>query len=168
MILEDVLQGFGGVVEREADVLGLPLCLQALHEVPGAQLVGFLFPLCAHGVEQVKVVVLQAGTVQALLEDGFQLFNALLVPQGQLGGALEAVTGIAVHHSLFQSHFRLAADVHVSGVKIGKTLGHEGVHHPLYLLNVDLFAQHGQAHQAKAQILDAFTQILVGHFTFLP
>jgi hypothetical protein len=119
-------------------------------------------------VKQVEIVILQPGPIQRGLENGFHLAGFLHIPEGQLGGALEAVTGIAVHHGLLQGHLAFAADVHIGGVEVGKTFRHKGVHHALCLLDVDFVAQHGQAHQAKAQVLNAFAQIFFCHWNVLP
>ena len=166
VVLQDVLQGLGGVVEGEADVLGLALGLHLLHKVPGPQLIGLPGPLGAHGVEQVEVVVFQAGPLQGGVQNLLELLVGLLVPQGQFRSALEAVPGVAVHHGLFQGHLAFAADVHIGGIEVGEALAHKGIHHLFGLVHVDLVAVHGQAHEAEAQLFDALAQVGICHTTF--
>ena len=56
----------------------------------------------------------------------------------------------------------------VSGVKIVETLFKEQIHHPAYLLIVDLIIFHRQSHHAESKMLFYFFECSVIHFPFPP
>ena len=56
--------------------------------------------------------------------------------------------------------------ISVSGVKIVESLFKEQIHHPAYLLIVDLIIFHRQSHHAESKMLFYFFEFPVIHFPF--
>lgn len=66
---------------------------------------------------------------------------------------------MALYQGLLHNLFGVPADVHIRGIKVGKSLGEELVHHGIGLLQIDLIANHGQTHQAEPQLFHVLAQI---------
>ena len=107
-------------------------------------------------MEQVEIEIFYAAMGQLLLKNTLQISAVLKIPQRQLGGQLEALPGVPVHQSGFHSLLGFAPQIAVGRVKIGEAGLQELVHHLLGLFQVHFLAQHGQAHQPKAQLGDVF------------
>lgn len=121
MFGQHLVQRFGRVVHREAEVLDQALFLLLMDKVPDAEVVEDLGTFTAEVVEQVEIKVPGPGPPQGGVEHLLRFLGRLGArPGGELGGQREALTGVAVDDRRLDRLFRFAAEVAVGGVKIGK------------------------------------------------
>ena len=131
----------------------------AAQEVPDAEAVEGLGAVVAQVVQEVEVEIPRARARKGGGQHALGLLRGLGAgPGGQLCRQLVGLPGVAVHQRGLDGHFALAAEVAVRRVKVGEALGEEEVDHLLGLLDVDVLADHGQAHQAEAELFDVLSE----------
>ena len=137
------------------DALGLLLG----NPVPHAPLVKEVRAKLAEVVKEVEVEIARPRLLEGGLELGHGVLAALAANPGRrLRGELEALAWVALDESLADGV--LAARIGPGRVEVGEARVHEQVDHLLGLLDVDGLARLGQAHEAKAKLLDAVGSVL--------
>ena len=104
-------------------------------------------------VHEVKVKILDAAGVQLALEERTDIRLGLEEIRRQLVRQDIAVAGIAARETFAQRKLAFALQIAVRGVEVVEARAQKGVDHFRRLRDVDLFALHRQAHEAKAKIL---------------
>ena len=132
--VQHALKLLGVVVDREAELLDLPLGLLLGAELPQAVLVEGRREGLAQVVQQVIVEVVDAALLKGGVEHGA---GVLRKPRRQLRGDGERVARVALHKGLAKGPLRLAAVVAAGRVEIGEPGVHEDVHQLADLVNVD-------------------------------
>ena len=130
-----------------------PFLFPLLHEIPDAEIIEDQLAGGADVMQQIEIKITGAGTLQGGPEHLLGLLGIFGTgPGGKLGGDGEALPGMTLDHGLLEGRFGLTVDIPVGGVKIGEARLQEPVRHDLELFDIHLVPQHGQAHQAKAQL----------------
>ena len=158
VLVQDQLQGVGGGVEAEADVLRQAPLLGGFQEIPAPGVVNGLQLPRADAVEEEDVQVFQAGAFQLGAQDGLVVLIGADAPQGDLVHHLEAVPGVLGQQAVFDHFLAVALMVDIGGVEPAEAPGHVEVDHLLHLGVVDVLlsaaGEGGQAHEAEAQLGD--------------
>jgi len=145
-------------MEGHAQVLDQAFTLAVHQELPDAVLVKIARVIPAHVVEQVIVKVAYPGALERGPEHGLRLLSVPRAGPGrQLGGKHIALARVSLDERLAGG--RLGALIAIGCIKVREPTLQEQIHHLRHLIQIDLSPKAGQAHQAKAQLGDFFTQI---------
>ena len=156
MIGEQLVQRFGVVMHRETQVLDNAFGFLLRGPFPHSVLIEFRRARTAHVMQQVKVDVVGAQTLQRSIQARFRIFGGRLSPSQTLGGNGERIARIALNQRLAHGNFRFALMVHIGGIEIRAASLYKRVDHFLHMLDVDALLILGvskrQTHAAKAKL----------------
>ena len=143
-------------MEGQPDVLDFPRRFQILNKLERAPFLRLPVGRPAQAVKPVVVYIVHAQPLQLTVEEGREIRSIPDHEQGQLIRNGIGHAGIPLDHSLTECHLAVALVVGGGGVKVGKAVFHELIHHFLDPLHIDaaviVLIQQRQAHQTKAQL----------------
>ena len=157
MLCENLLQNVRRIVEGEANVLHLALCLEPLHKRKAAVLDGARIVDVAQTVEQVEVEILYAAAGKLLRKNPLVVLRLIDQPDGHFIRQEKGTPGMPLYQGFSGSLLAFFLVIGIGGVEISEALGQILVHHFFKLGHIDrrrvVLLQQGQTHQTEAQLL---------------
>ena len=150
MLGKYLVKKFGCRMAGKTEMTDLAFGFFLLAPVPAVVFVKGVDIFRCYVVQQIKVQIIGAETLQRFVKNAFDIFRAVHVPRRELGSDGKAVAGMAFNQSLADGNFR--AVINISCVEIGKSLREKIIDHHAGFCNIDLAVlSAGKAHHAEAE-----------------
>ena len=141
------------VVERDAEMSDLPLCLESISYLIGIATLEFREDILVLRMHQIEIKVIYTAGLELTFKKRPDFFFLIKVMGRKLVGENIPFTGIPAGEAFLQCRLALTSHITVSRIEIVEAPLQKHIYHFLHLGGIYLFVTHGQAHTAKAQFL---------------
>ena len=114
--------------------------------------IGITVAAVLNGMEQVEIKVIYAAPFQLLIEYTVPVFRPFEAPGGKLGGKHELIPRVALDQGFFDGFLGITAVINIGGVKVIHPGLHIGIHHAVYMADIDDSVFFRQAHEAEPKL----------------